>query len=56
MVVRSELEKLGLEYGNVKIGEENILVSVMANLISEDTGTTIEQFYLRHKIEKVKEL
>lgn len=28
----------------------------LANLFSEVTGTTIEQFYLHHKIEKVKEL
>jgi len=28
----------------------------MANLFSEIQGTTIEQFYLAHKIEKVKEL
>jgi AraC-like DNA-binding protein len=28
----------------------------LANLFSEVKGTTIEQFYLAHKIEKVKEL
>lgn len=28
----------------------------LANLFSEVTGTTIEKFYLNHKIEKVKEL
>ncbi len=28
----------------------------LANLFSETQGTTIEQFYLAHKIEKVKEL
>ncbi len=28
----------------------------LANLFSEVKGTTIEQFYLNHKIEKVKEL
>jgi AraC-like DNA-binding protein len=28
----------------------------LANLFSEVNGTTIEQFYLNHKIEKVKEL
>jgi len=120
MVVQSELEKLGLEYVYVNIGEANIIGSIseevlkkldsslktaglelmsnkksilvektinaiielvhytdeqikvnlsdylseklnydytyLANLFSEVKGTTIEQFYLRHKIEKVKEL
>jgi len=120
MVVKSELEKLGLEYTAVKIGEANIKGQVsdevlelldkalrktglqlmdnkksilvetiksaiidlvhytddqikvnlsdylseklnhdytyLANLYSEVKGVTIEQFYLNHKIEKVKEL
>lgn len=120
MVVKSELEKLGLRYCNVKIGEAEIIDTVepqqleqlditlkkaglllmddkksilvekiknaiielvhyredqikvnlsdhlsekltydytyLANLFSEVKGTTIEKFYLNHKIEKVKEL
>ena len=120
MVVKSELEKLGLQHGIIEIGEveitedvspdqlaildnalrkagleliddkKNILVekiktviielvhytdeqikinlsdylseklnynyTYLANLFSEVKGTTIEQFYLAHKIEKVKEL
>jgi len=120
MVVKSELDKLGLHYTSVELGEaeikENItaeqrqLLSIglkktglelmddkksilvekiktiiielvhyrdeqikinlsdylsekldhnytyLANLYSEVKGTTIEQFYLSHKIEKVKEL
>ena len=120
MVVKSELEKLGLHYVEVKIGEANILEDILpgqleqldialkksglqlmddkksilvekiksaiielvhyteeqikvnlsdylseklnhdytylANLFSEVKGTTIEKFYLAHKIEKVKEL
>jgi AraC-like DNA-binding protein len=120
MVVKSELEKLGLEYTFVKIGEANVKGQVseeilgqldvalrksglqlmdnkksilveqiksaiidlvhytdeqikvnlsdylseklnhdytyLANLYSEVKGVTIEQFYLNHKIEKVKEL
>jgi AraC-like DNA-binding protein len=120
MVVKSELEKLGLEYNSVKIGEakikglvpeetldqldvalrksglqlmddkksilvENIKSAIielvhytddqikvnlsdhlseklnheytyLANLFSEVKGITIENFYLTHKIEKVKEL
>ena len=120
MVVKSELEKLGLNFVDVKIGEADIIGDVsseklhqldvalrkgglhlmddkksilvekikttiielvhytdkqikvnlsdylseklnydytyLANLFSEVKGTTIEQFYLRHKIEKVKEL
>ena len=120
MVVKSELEKLGLHYTTVELGEaetlepisedqmqrldiglrktglelmddkKSILVekiktiiiemvhyeedpikvnlsdflseklnhpySFLANLFSEVKGTTIEQFYLSHKIEKVKEL
>lgn len=120
MVVKTELEKLGLHYIDVKIGEANIMEKLLpkqmaqldkalrrsglelmdnkksilveriksaiielvhytdeqikvnlsdflsdklnynytylANLFSEVKGTTIEQFYLAHKIEKVKEL
>jgi AraC-like DNA-binding protein len=120
MVVKSELEKLGLKYISVKIGEADIIEDIqplqlkmldialkksglelmddfksilvekiknvivelvhyteeqinvnlsdylseklnynytyMANLFSEVKGTTIEKFYLAHKIEKVKEL
>jgi AraC-like DNA-binding protein len=120
MVVKSELEKLGLHYTSVELGEavitedispekmdrlrialkktglelmdnkKSILVekiktiiiemvhytdeqiktnlsdylseklkynyTYLANLFSEVKGTTIEQFYLAHKIEKVKEL
>lgn len=120
MVVKSELERLGLNHCDVKIGEVNIVGSVtqeqlnqldeslrksglelmnsrksiivekikniiielvhytdeqikvnlsdylseklhydytyLANLFSEVNGITIEQFYLKHKIEKVKEL
>jgi len=120
MVVKSELEKLGLHYNSVELGEadirevispeqlkllrhglqktgleimddkrsilvekiktivielvhyreEQIKVNLsdylseklnhnytyLANLYSEVKGTTIEQFYLSHKIEKVKEL
>ena len=120
MVVRSELDKLGLHYGEIELGEveveediqsgqltelnialkksglelmddkKSILVekiktliiemvhysdeqikinlsdylsqklnynyTYLANIFSEVKGTTIEQFYLSHKIEKVKEL
>jgi len=120
MVVKNELEKLGLHYVEVKIGEANIIENIgseqliqldialrksglqlmddkksilvekiksaiidlvhytdeqikvnlsdfladnlnydytyLANLFSEVKGTTIEKFYLAHKIEKVKEL
>jgi YesN/AraC family two-component response regulator len=120
MVVKTELEKLGLHYRSVNIGEADILEDLtpeqlelldkslrksglqlidnkksilvekiksviielvhyseeqikvnlsdylreelnhdytyLANLFSEVKGTTIEKFYLNHKIEKVKEL
>lgn len=120
MVVKSELEKLGLHYVDVKLGETNIIENIsseqldqldialrksglelmdnkksilvekiksaiielvhyseeqikvnlsdylseqlnydytyLANLFSEVKGTTIEKYYLAHKIEKVKEL
>ncbi|MFO7830060.1 MAG: AraC family transcriptional regulator [Bacteroidales bacterium] len=120
MVVKSELEKLGLHHIYVKIGEAKIIENIsqkqidqldtalkksglelmsdkrsllveqikntiielvhytddqikvnlsdylseklnhdytyMANLFSEVKGTTVEKFYLAHKIEKVKEL
>jgi len=120
MLVKSELEKLGLHYTTVELGEAEILENIshkqadilnnnlkiagleligdkksilvekikmiivelvhytddqikinlsdylseklnynytyLANLFSEVKGTTIEKFYLAHKIEKVKEL
>jgi len=120
MIVKSELEKLGLHYGPVELGEAEIMENIsteqrdllninlkkaglelmddkrnilvekiktiiielihfkdeqikinlsdyiseklnynytsLANIFSEAKGTTIEQFYLAHKIEKVKEL
>lgn len=120
MVVKDELEKLGLHYVDVKIGEASIIENILpeqldqldialrksglqlmddkksilvekiksaitelvhytdeqikvnlsdflsdklnhdytylANLFSEVKGTTIEKYYLAHKIEKVKEL
>jgi len=120
MVVKAELEKLGLHYVNVKIGESDIIENItpeqlnqldkalkksglllmddkkgvlvekiknavielvhytedqikvnlsdylnekfnynytyLANLFSEVKGTTIEKFYITHKIEKAKEL
>ena len=120
MVVKSELEKLGLHYTSVELGEAEILENIskeqedqlnnnlkmaglelmddkksilvekikmiivelvhytddqikinlsdhlsqklnynytyLANLFAEIKGTTIEKFYLTHKIEKVKEL
>jgi AraC-like DNA-binding protein len=120
MVVKAELEKLGLHYGDVELGEVEVVENItpeqltildialkkaglevmndkksilvekiktaiielvhytdeqikinlsdylseklnynytyLANIFSETKGTTIEQFYLTHKIEKVKEL
>jgi YesN/AraC family two-component response regulator len=120
MVVKSELEKLGLHYSGVSLGEADVMDEIsaeqlellgqglkksglelmddkksilvekiktviielvhytdeqikinlsdylsenlhhnytyLANLFSEVKGTTIEKFYLSHKIEKVKEL
>ena len=120
MVVKAELEKLGLHFVDVKIGEANVIENLLpeqleqldkalrksglqlmddkrsilvekiksaiielvhytdeqikvnlsdflsdklnldytylSNLFSEVKGTTIEKFYLAHKIEKVKEL
>jgi AraC-like DNA-binding protein len=120
MVVKSELDKLGLHYGVVELGEVDIMEDIssgqlselntglkkaglelmddkksilvekiktliielvhytdeqikvnlsdylsgklnynytyLANIFSEVKGTTIEQFYLTHKIERVKEL
>ncbi len=119
MVVKAELEKLGLEYGLVDLGEadvkeitqsqreqlktgllksglelmddrkamliekiKNVIIEMvhyadelprtknsdyiseklahdytyLANFFSETTGTTIEQFIIHHKIERVKEL
>lgn len=41
------------EYLHQKLNHD---YTYMANLFSEVTGTTIEKFYISHKIEKVKEL
>jgi len=49
-----EQPKLNLsDYLNGKL---NYDYTYLANLFSENQGTTIEQFYLNHKIERVKEL
>jgi AraC-like DNA-binding protein len=120
MVVKSELEKLGLHFGPIELGEVEIMEDIspgqltmldialkksglelmenkksilverikmaiielvhykdeqikinlsdylseklnynytyLANIFSEVKGTTIEQFYLAHKVEKIKEL
>lgn len=120
MIVKSEIEKLGLHYGPVELGEAEVMEDIsshqlealnialkksglelmddkksilvekiktliielvhysddqirtnlsdhiteklnhnytyLANIFSEVKGTTIEQFYLSHKIEKAKEL
>jgi AraC-like DNA-binding protein len=37
-------------------GKLNYNYTYLANLFSEETGITIERFYLNHKIERVKEL
>jgi AraC-like DNA-binding protein len=49
-------EQLKINLSNYLSEKLNHNYTYLANLFSEVKGTTIEQFYLAHKIEKVKEL
>jgi len=49
-------EQLKINLSDYLTEKLNHNYTYLANLFSEVKGTTIEQFYLEHKIEKVKEL
>ena len=49
-------EQLKINLSDCLSDKLNYNYTYLANLFSEIKGTTIEQFYLAHKIEKVKEL
>ena len=49
-------EQIKINLSNYLSEKLNYDYTYLANLFSEVKGTTIEQFYLSHKIEKVKEL
>ncbi|MCX6300734.1 MAG: helix-turn-helix domain-containing protein [Bacteroidia bacterium] len=49
-------EQIKINLSNYLSEKLNYDYTYLANLFSEVKGTTIEQFYLAHKIEKVKEL
>jgi len=49
-------DQLKINLSNFLSEKLNHDYTYLANLFSEVKGTTIEQFYLTHKIEKVKEL
>jgi AraC-like DNA-binding protein len=49
-------EQIKINLSNYLSEKLNYNYTYLANLFSEVKGTTIEQFYLTHKIEKVKEL
>jgi AraC-like DNA-binding protein len=49
-------EPITINLSNYLSEKLNLDYTYLANLFSEVKGTTIEQFYLTHKIEKVKEL
>jgi len=49
-------EQIKVNLSNYLSEKLNHNYTYLANLFSEVKGTTIEQFYLNHKIEKVKEL
>src|SRR5207245_1951397 len=62
MIVKSELEKLGLHANIVELGEVEVSEKLgydynyLSNLFSEVKGTTIEHYIISHKIERAKEL
>jgi AraC-like DNA-binding protein len=49
-------DQIKINLSNYLSEKLNYNYTYLANLFSEIKGTTIEQFYLTHKIEKVKEL
>jgi AraC-like DNA-binding protein len=49
-------EQIKVNLSDYLSGKLNHNYTYLANLFSEVKGTTIEKFYLNHKIEKVKEL
>jgi AraC-like DNA-binding protein len=55
-VVHYTDEQIKINLSNYLSEKLNYDYTYLANLFSEVKGTTIEQFYLAHKIEKVKEL
>ncbi len=49
-------KKLDINFSNYLSEKLNYNYTYLANLFSENQGTTIEHFFLTHKIERVKEL
>ena len=55
-LVHSTNEQIKINLSDYLSEKLNLNYTYLANLFTEVKGTTIEQFYLTHKIEKVKEL
>jgi len=55
-MVHYKVDQIKINLSDYLSEKLNYNYTYLANLFSEVKGTTIEQFYLAHKIEKVKEL
>jgi methylphosphotriester-DNA--protein-cysteine methyltransferase len=55
-LVHSNEEQIKVNFSDYLSTKLNYDNTYLANLFSEVKGITIEQFYLTHKIERVKEL
>jgi AraC-like DNA-binding protein len=55
-MVHNNDDQIKINHSDYLTEKLNHNYTYLANLFSEVKGTTIEQFYLTHKIEKVKEL
>jgi AraC-type DNA-binding domain-containing proteins len=49
-------KRLEINFSDYLSGKLNYNYTYLANLFSKNQGTTIEHFFLTHKIERVKEL
>ena len=56
MVHHSDEEEININFSHYLAGKLNHDYTYLANLFSEVQGTTIEQFIIAHKIERIKEL
>jgi AraC-like DNA-binding protein len=56
MVHHSDEEEINVNFSHYLAGKLNHDYTYLANLFSEVQGTTIEQFIIAHKIERIKEL
>jgi AraC-like DNA-binding protein len=55
-LVHSDAEQIRTNFSDYLSSKLHLDYNYMSNLFSEIQGTTIEQFMIRHKIERIKEL